>query len=392
MTMMLRSIVVLICISFYSCICKLYVPLGNLKSQQDLKGDSSSVNIYFDRNGTIYPDFSIPDNELRKYCTSLSSYYSHNLNMFKKILKSYGIKEVNQFDHTELMILQDSIISRICIKIDKQSKEYDRINFLIHGFNKASFAVQSEKKYTTSDSDFIYVKDKIRDLANKKLFFVQIYWDGLFAKSLKKLKIWSYAQANSYYVGLELRKIIGRIDKNQITILTHSLGGNVATTCLFNDTSKLSKKVKYSYSYNNYKKLMFDSSYISPCTKDIKICMIAPAMPGTETFVDYFNRNCAATPGQDWYKFMVVYNTCDPVLMKFLGNYGAYHFGSTSLGVLTKEVRNVIDTFIKHPNYNKIDTLNFSFYKEGIPNKSHYFTNYADNYRFNKVVDFLYNN
>ncbi|HMJ47389.1 MAG TPA: hypothetical protein VK498_08665, partial [Ferruginibacter sp.] len=178
------------------------------------------------------------------------------------------------------------------------------------------------------------------------------------------------------------------LDDKKIRVITHSAGANVITSCLFNQTTKLSKDPEF---FKNYIPLLNDPAYKTPVQSDIKIAIIAPAIPGYTTFTDYYNRN-TENEGfklKDNYNFLIGYNKKDPALNKYVGL--SKYWGATTLGKSKKEVQKVFNLFSAKYKNSHIDSLDLTYYNAYKKQKVHAFRKYITNYRFDKVINYLYN-
>ncbi len=286
------------------------------------------VRIFLDKEGNYYPENPINDHSLRRNNNSLRNWYSSHKNEFNEICSGQGIG-TGTFNE-QLDSLNHRIARNITSEINNKSKGYDIVNVSIHGFSKKTYGMRLIDRHSTGDNKKL--ETTLQNNPNKKLFFVEIYWDasylGVFRSALanKGYKVFrDSAQPHAMNVGLSLRKVISNIKCDRINIITHSLGARVACELLFNADS------------NN----TAQENEATPMQSHIKICMVAPAI-GSELFKNYYKRGkITKTPnvGKDNYDLSIVYNTNDIVLNKsiplpiyHLGNLTAYDIAKTALG------------------------------------------------------------
>jgi len=117
-----------------------------------------------------------------------------------------------------------------------------------------------------------------------------------------------------------LRKIISEIDKEELSIITHSLGAQVGSSLLFNTyDNRIDNK------YQNLK---------TPNQNKLNICFIAPAM-SKEPFNEYYERTTDREfKENDNYDLSILYNEQDFVLKKKWKIFGPgpRKYGKTTLG------------------------------------------------------------
>lgn len=387
--------------------------LGSCSRYKDLYTDyaeakttmpEASRNVYrifIDRKGTVYPNTTINRQNLRNNYTLLSKFYSNNNKFFDSVLQQYQILPNRNlcFDST-LSILQEKIIKTHITEINKRSADYKTVTFIIHGINNSIYP-KDPSGDTLTNQVYSTVENVILDQGIDSTFFVEIYWDGLHSlKCLDPVKVWRSAQANSYYTGLTLRRIISKIDKSDIILLTHSLGANVASESLFNQVSKISYRA---YRFKKFLQTKYtDSAFSTPEQKNIGIAFIVAAMPGYSTFKDYYKRTRASSyTVNDNYSLINGYNPSDkiigkvfipPVYYKLFYKLLVYHgFGSTSLGALKSENKAVKKMFLSNYPNSYFDSVNLEKLDiNGTVQTSHSFRTYSRNINFKNIIKRLY--
>lgn len=351
------------------------------------QSEKSVTKLIFDRYGKIYPNLSIDNNLLKKNYSSLELYYKNNLEILKRDLEELDV-EIDEplskknsklyFEKLQQKSFKD-VISRINIS------DFDEITFLVHGFrNRYGYALSS---YLNAENAITSAKPAINH------HFVEVYWDGLTWTKYNAIKVWDNAQAHSYLVGLELRKVLSEVESESIKILAHSTGANLICTALFNQTSKMSRKDKKEFQTIYLDKLN-NPSYLTPSTS-VSVALIAPAIPGFSTFIDYDERNTSSDSSEsDNYNLIISLNEYDPALTKgnFLGEAAIKTgFGSTSLGCLKEEQDKVKELFKKEfKTLNRPLFIDFSITSNNYRQNVHELAAYIKNPKFEQVLEELY--
>jgi hypothetical protein len=303
------------------------------QSNHSLYGERDLVNknvaLYFDKEGSIYPDYFISNAALAATDASLSKWYAQHLKDFLSISKLYACAFKN-YSLDNGQILNDSIAAFKRRKINASALNYNSVSILIHGFRKPFTAMNGD---ATSPADFQTMKSNLNSMAALNTCFVEVYWDAMysccFTANIKKnnflFALFDTAQIYASAVGKGLRRIINHIEKDTINIITHSLGAKVAIYSLFNvDDFAIYDVAAY--------------ARLTPQNKRVNICLVAPAIGGEAFFKNYFKRQSFINfKNSDNYKLAIAYNEADFVLMKkdnklgLLGP-GPYGHGNTSLG------------------------------------------------------------
>jgi hypothetical protein len=365
----LKRFSVIILIVLLSCdpISKLYVKFGEVKPVLE-KRDDDAFTIFFDREGTIYPDLTLSDSLIKYYDSRLQYLYQNEPTILKNACLKSHVSESSSF--TEL---QTKIIEEKASEINRNANG-KQIVFMIHGFNKHPLLPDS----ASSSHEFMQMRDTLKSkYSNTNFYFVEIYWDGCSwvngkksREALNTFKIWNNAEAASNLVGLELRRILSKINHDTTWVITHSLGASVITCALFN----VDKFKEGKFRQNLMKKCKDTVNYKTPI-KEFKIGMLAPAIPGDNSFDEFKNR----TPPNSIiynYRFVIGYNIYDPALTKKIGI--PKHFGATSLGCLYSEVLKV-ENRINKTGDSIIMAENFSYRKDSSRQKIHDFSEYIKN-------------
>lgn len=351
---------------------KLYVKFGNAKAVLQTKKDGV-LRIYFDRWGNIYPDFPLNDSVIEKNASWLNGMYDNNPKLFSAIKKKYHLEPEATKEQ-----LQQEIVNDLAAKINEASKNKQLV-FLVHGFNKHPLKPSGASAY----DEFKCMREAIENkFPDKSIQFVEIYWDGCtwvngakWKEMISTVNVWNNAEAASNAVAIELRRILYRLNNENNIVITHSLGASVITCALFN-----ANKFDLYNKVNSYKKYItdryIDSTHYQTPIKLFRVGMLAPAIPGSNTFDDYYVRTPSFPTGFANSTFIVGYNIYDPALTKTIGL--AKSFGATSLGCLRSEVRNVEDS-MNTKERTLIEDVDFSLRADGSKQKIHDFSAYVKN-------------
>ncbi len=341
------------------------------------------VRVYFDKFGDLYPkkDIYIPyksffdGNKSNQYSGCLEYYFTgQNRNKededifrarSKTLAEGYSINIQLPFDSI-FKKSQDLIIHEYTSTLNTliNSGKSKTLVILIHGFNDPN-----------PTGDYQLIRDNIRKLKlDSNYIYLELYWDGLTANNANPglSKIWGKAQLNTSYVAYTLRRIINLLDQStKIRFITHSSGGIVATSCLFNTFSKY-KNAKT----QDYYELLMNTP--GPIQNDIRLAMLAPALPGVATFIDFNCRdgNQEMHPdSNNISKVLVGYNKNDLATAKIVGKIRApRNIGATSLGCDAKnEVKNTIQTLdeLGYQKNNPIIPIDFTKHPECKKSEEH---------------------
>lgn len=298
----------------------LYIPC---RSQSNVlfgeRGNVSANKVFFDKEGTIYPNYLIQDSVLFKNDGCLSRWYKSEPDKFAEIAREYGCTFV-AFSSDNLKILNDSIVNAARKNINSEAKNFNSITVLIHGFRKAYKNLNED---VSSPDDYNTLTQTIDKYRRSKTYYIEIYWDCMygccFSKNIRRneqlFQLFEIAQKNAESVGKNLRYLIDGLSTDTLNVLTHSLGAKVAVNMLWN-TQNCTVPI--------------------PFFKRTNICMVAPAIAGVENFRNYYKRTQVA-PDIDNYRLAIVFNEKDFVLKKKDNKIGVvgpgpYKYGNTTLG------------------------------------------------------------
>lgn len=336
---------------------------------------TSKTAIFLDKEGILYPDYAIPDSSLKNCNSSLKEWYSKNEKTFISISKQYNCS-FSKFSPENCAILNDSIAFRFSDEINKSKTEYQSVTFLIHGFRK-SFKEQNGD--IPSPLSFQNIQKSISKYNPTKINFIEVYWDAMydccFSASPKNNKplfqLFEESQINASFAGERLKKILTSIQKDTITIFTHSLGAKVAMYALL-DIDK-----------NNSP---------TPSNQKINICLIAPAISSQLLENFYYERNTNVDfKSKDPYNLIIVYNENDFALRKkddkfLLFGPGPYKYGNTTLGCNYKKSAVLLEKRFKTKFiHSPIELYDFSEI-----GRKHHLENYCESVKFESIIRSIY--
>lgn len=235
------------------------------------------TRLYLDKVGDIYPDTTIllHDRDLRIHDHQLKLYFSSEIGaaQWRNVTELYRLPSDVPFD-TGWDTLQAHLRQQYAIRIEEVSGVGHPLFVLVHGFN----AADAQKSYEPLRAEVIRREPNAT--------FLEVYWDGW--SFLPGVGIWGEGQHNSYLAGLGLRRVLNRIDEETpVRIITHSLGGAVATAALWNIESRLDLKPTLEKWRREYFEMRNDTlRRRTPSLRNVRLGMIVPATTGN-TFTDY---------------------------------------------------------------------------------------------------------
>lgn len=295
--------------------------------------------LFFDREGTLYPDYRIPNDKLIENNTSLRQYYKNNVADFIAIAHQYRL-DLKDSSDINISLLNAAVQSKEVAKINNVLVAGQSVTFLIHGFRKPFTPMNGD---SSSVEDYDVMKKAVSPSVTTS--FVEVYWDGNYDLRASKsgafngdntdlLLLFEATQANAEAVGTNLKKVITQTTANVINVVTHSLGARVAAYALFNADK---------------------SNDSTPSQSEVNILLVAPAI-GADLIYDNFAKRNTRVPYtvNDNYKLTIVYNEKDFVLRKRVGVFGpgAFCYGNTSLGCNKRDAAVELQSKIKvkYPN------------------------------------------
>lgn len=356
----------------------MYVYLGEYKSDP--------LCVRFDGDGELYPDYNVP---IDKGCNIGSSdrsfvnyMYDKDCPMRSEILKAYNLSPTLTFEQIQKEIVKKKIEQ---INLELKNQSIDNVTFLMVGFNNHYSITGSAD---CANVKLTALRKKISDvlaLSHKRTLFVDVYWDGTESEKegLYTALHLSNAGVNSFWVGLGLREIINGLACDTVQMISHSLGANIITESIFNQNSKISS--------NRFKRELKEYRDIIPIpTKTFSVGLIAPAIPGVSTFIDYLNSSKSNNTNCT---FVIGYNTNDLSLNKQFLFFpkNPKHFSSTSLGCVRAEVEEVENMFKNdYPKMGTFKKIDFSIYN-GTPQYIHDLEAYMLEPQYVEMLKQVYN-
>ena len=368
-------LILVFCVSGCSSINKLYNDFNQFKEDNDDVGDST-IRIYFDRWGAIYPDVFIEHATFAKNFSTLETVYLNEWSILNNALKSEDIQTKGYDTKQKIRVLEEALVLKYSNKINRESKNKN-VLFFIHGYNNT--ACEASPNYEKLKREILknYDKDLIQ--------LVEVYWDGLHDAGIdvNSAKIWDNAQVSAAYVGLGLRRVLSKMNQKSY-VITHSHGAAVITESLFNV-----RRFDSNY-YHNHKdgkeivSMQNDYSIYATPTSDFVVGMLAPAIPGWNVFKNYHHRTTAdgnvVTIATN-YKFVSGFNVNDQATTK-LGL--SSKFGSTTLGCEKKENDFVSARFSTSPGVFVMEDFSLS---NNLPQKEHGLKAYISNENFPNFLE-----
>jgi len=335
------------------------------------------VRVFLDQNGNYYPVstkefiFDVKDKELKRNGPSLEDWYLKNQTSMQQLLQT-----ITDSGKLNTAFINNYFAQHIAVKINEKAKLHDKLCILIHGFRKKAYGLtDNELSYTEYDE----IEKSIAEKTNKKILFIEIYWDSKFIDLLSAGKHKGFelleqsALPNAKKVSHGLRTLLSFIKKDSFTIISHSLGAAVVSDLLFKTEVEEMKPTPW---------------------QDIKVYLLAPAI-GHERFIDYSNRT-VLKENKDNYQFYIFYNTHDFVLKKSLHwknviniDYLPTSFGNTSLGCNYNHDRDSLELLFntKFINYNLPIFEDLSLNNENQALSCHHFHCYFRHNRFNALIE-----
>ncbi|TWJ04959.1 hypothetical protein JN11_00683 [Mucilaginibacter frigoritolerans] len=293
------------------------------------------VRVYLDKFGYFYPDIAVPIDQhafwLPDGHNSATDTASGNLYHYfklhpvatKAMLRFYKVNSVGKFN-ADYYHVQEQLLQKINRQLHGliSNSHAKTIVFLIHGFNE-----------TDPTAEYAFFENRVSALGYEKKarpVYIEIFWDGLSTgnDALSFPSVWKHAQNNTRYVGLSVRELMRHLsDRLNFVVVTHSLGASVGTGALFNCTSKWRK---YSDPTIDYELDSLSRTITTPNDVTVHLGMLAPAIPGYNTFIDFDNRSPNVIPSQNKISIVSVgYNPNDYATSKYVL---AAVMGATTLG------------------------------------------------------------
>ncbi|WP_339758453.1 hypothetical protein [Algoriphagus aquimarinus] len=373
----------------------MYVPFGEAKEFHNEEKDDV-IRIYFDRMGFIYPDIPIKSEEFTRNDGRLNQLYANNLNLYgnaceveNTIPSDSNLNTIPPYEDP----LQTALIQKYIKKINVASDNKELV-FIIHGFNEYPLNARDSSSFEEMKQTRHVLE---RQTSEKELHFIEIYWDGLtqeggaeFLRPINSFKIWNNSQVSATHVGMELRRVLSKITKDNIYVITHSHGAGVITTALFNVIKFRPNLYTNEGSWLNELNMKYNNELYDTPKQKIVTGMLTPAIPGVNVFEEYYHRTISGKnvlSSETNLKFIVGFNEHDPVTRKF--KVAAKKLGSTSLASIGNELLRTENLF---NDRNIIDHVDFSTLSNGLPMNDHsWFTYLRNTNSMNRFITKLFN-
>lgn len=261
--------------------------------------DSSSLRVFFDQYGDLYPsspEALMPEQKIFGSNTALS-------------IRTHMENTGQAYTREDI---EKHYINLVAAISGKLKSENSKLVFLVHGYNNS---------YDEARTSFDYIKSFLKSNSKISYVFVEVYWDGLFKgpfSSPLPLAYWFDSLTYSNVAGqVGLRKLINKLPADtDLTIVTHSRGAGVAFSAISNP--------------------IYDSHIVVPDFEEfdgrnisnLNIVSIAPAVGNGHPMGDLTTMLPARS------KVFIGFNENDPALQKSQGKIkvGSNKFGDTSLG------------------------------------------------------------
>lgn len=288
----------------------------NVVFVDDFRSQQPTSSIIMDRRGELYPPNDAKTGLTLKALTVIKNVYPERFDF--ATLKAYYTAsheadpcKVWRDFHAECNpttafndawdALQQARRREIASKIIGDADGRDVV-LIIHGFNNTPD--ESSTWYQVVEHDFEGLEAQL----GRKIFPVRLYWDGL-SVWLPPL-IWSAAQFNGPWVGLELRRLLWEVyaldPKVRLRVLSHSSGAFVITNAL-GDASAGSEDMANQHDVQragrDVGKLYLERAsgrgeyaYL-PQDLNIRVAMLIPAQPLTA--FSHFYQNASGTAHGD---------------------------------------------------------------------------------------------
>ncbi len=329
------------------------------------------VRVFLDKNGDYYPNSIIPAADLRESGASIREHFSTNADAFLAVLQSYGVASTGSFED-DYAALQGEIVDDLLRLVNALDQEHD-LYILIHGFRKPMLP---QRGGSPSSRGYASVRSSIQgqySAQSEEAVFLEVYWDGTYDCCIgRKTKVnkrifklfEDVAQINASEVGYGLRRLVPAIDRDELTIVTHSLGAQVGLSLLTNTyDERIDAK---------------EQELPTPAQARVNIGLIAPAI-SRDPFEDYDERTLSTVADNDNYHLNILYNEKDFVLKKRWKIFGPgpKKYGDTSLGCNCRnEAEKLAEDFAEN-----FPSSAITLYKSAIGG-THRFTRYANSRAF----------
>src|SRR5574343_501402 len=290
--------------------------------------------VFLDQEGSIYPDYFIPNESLLQSKACLHAWYSNHPVEFLDIVKKHNCP-VERPDENTIQQLEDTLLAQAIRKIQSIKTTTNTLNVLVHGYRKPFVANEND---VTSIDAFANLEQKLTSGLGVNHPTLKIYWDASYdccysldgEKNRQMFEGFERAYHRADTIGVSLKRLLNTVGYTQINIVGHSLAAKLLQSCL------------YDLNGNGI-----------PCLSQarVNVCLIAPATTGIDSWIHYQRRNYSI-PSQDNVRIWILYNEKDFALKKKDNHFelfgpGAEAYGPTTLGCNHKRTLTKFEKFTK---------------------------------------------
>lgn len=244
----------------------------------------SQTAFYMDGQGDLYPPASIRIDYRDMTAARPVDEYATLKALFKEmaekpddrqwraVLASAKVRPSGNFE-ADWAAVQTAYRQQTAERIRTAAQGADQVVLLIHGFNNDYR--DATDWYAAVEEDF----NRFAKSQGTKVSFVRMYWDGLVGSPPA---IWTAAQANGPWVGLELRRLLNLLPSDfPLRVFTHSSGAFVMTNAM-GDGSSAYPKLGHGYR----EMAAGGGGYDIPRLTNLRVAMLVPAQP-LSAFAEY---------------------------------------------------------------------------------------------------------
>lgn len=273
--------------------------------ERDLKVHAN--NLFFDKEGLVYPEIFIDDDTLKKHNSSLRLWYLAHPALFDSLFHAHVVNGYMNLEINErISQLNEQLLREHAVSFNQDK---GTLLIAIHGFRKSFFQQNND---VPSGKEFELLQADLKKHGLQTTKHLDVYWDAMydccFSTDLKRndylFSLFDTALIQADQVGRSMRLFVNALLADQIQIVAHSLGSRVAVKSVEHLTN----------------------------SAKIKVALLAAAIPGSD--ISEGIRTKAISSKVQW---LVYYNENDFVLHKkdpkigIIGP-GSYDHGVTTLG------------------------------------------------------------
>lgn len=366
----------------------------------ELAAVDGPLRLYFDRDGSLYPaaaagvridpaDLAARNGYLFEYFTSNQhgtlvqrQAQQHRLWQYYDPAADPDTLNLSQPDREQRWRSLQQVMRRhaaAALTAELARRKPTLLVVLIHGFN--THAASTRTWYDTVTADVR------RHQPAERIQFVEVYWDGGKSSSPLPLLLWKYAQYNMYGVGLALRQVLAgtaEADLPPTRIFTHSTGGPLLCVALWNSATALGSAAAAPITESpmpgvptfwgqSYRWLQHQPAFRTPRLPQLRVAMLAPAMPGAH-FHEFLRRTPAEAADSTGRCERILFgqNRHDIATGKSILVSSRWSWiGATSLGVRPDEYFAFVRPEVDGKPYVRTKTYLLDFTGHGTPYHAH---------------------